>query len=93
MCSSGTVLGLDIKRFNKRLNKKEIKIKRKKLGYNYDDIIMIFPAEINKNKNQEMLIKVMNKIVNEKKMTNYQLILAGVDGTNGYCEKNIKKFN
>lgn len=54
---------------------------RKKLGYSADEKLLIYVAEMNKNKNQSMLLKTL-KILSEKH-DNVRLLLAGEDNCNG----------
>ncbi len=48
---------------------------RKKKGFSQDDKLLIYVAELNANKNQGMLIRMMSKIKTE----NAKLLLAGAD--------------
>ena len=55
---------------------------RKSLGLKDSDFVMVYPAELNKNKNQEMLINAMVNIT--KTYKNVHLLLPGIDSLNGY---------
>ena len=50
-----------------------------------DDFVMIYPAELNKNKNQTLLLHVLHEINKEDKSVH--LLLAGKDNLNGYHKK------
>lgn len=64
---------------------------RKKYGYNDDDFILVFAAELNNNKNQELLINSMMAIT--KLIPNAKLLLCGT-GKNEILYSNlIKKLN
>lgn len=58
---------------------------RKKYDINKEDFVCICTGELNKNKNQTMLINVTSKIVT--KYPNFKLLLAG----NGPREKELRK--
>ena len=75
-------VGVDPARFAMKLTKKQRNDLRHSLGLKPDDFVMIYPAELNKNKNQTMLINVMNKLV--KQNPDIHLILAGHDSLDGY---------
>lgn len=62
---------------------------KEKLQCNQDDIILSYVAEINKNKNQILLINCMEKL--QSKIPNIKLLLIGKDSTNGQCEAIIKE--
>ena len=55
-------VGVDPERFKPRLTKKQRNDLRRSLGLKPDDFVMIYPAELNKNKNQTMLIAAMEKL-------------------------------
>lgn len=75
-------VGVDPKRFEPRLTKKQCNELRASLGLKSDDFVMIYPAELNKNKNQTMLIKAMEVLV--QKRPNIHLLLPGQDSLNGF---------
>lgn len=82
-------VGVDPKRFEPRLTKKQRNDLRASLGIKADDFVMIYPAELNKNKNQVMLINTMELIVKEYPST--RLLLAGKDSLNGLHAKIIEQ--
>lgn len=62
---------------------------RKKYGYKSDEKILIYVAELNKNKNQKMLILMLKELL--KTNENVRLVLAGADNINGYYQKFAKE--
>ncbi len=57
-------------------------------GYEKDEKILIYVAEMNANKNQQMLLKMMTQI----KTQNVKLLLAGADNFNGEYQKLAKEL-
>ena len=78
-------VGVDPKRFKPELTTKQRLELRKSLGLKKDDFVMIYPAELNKNKNQTLLLHVLHEINKEDKSVH--LLLAGKDNLNGYHKK------
>lgn len=68
-------VGIDEEKFSIKLTKQERLDLRQSLGLKVDDFVMIYPAELNKNKNQKMLIEAMETLV--KKFPNIHLLLPG----------------
>ena len=68
-------VGLDTSRFDKEFTNEEKIEKRKELGINKDDIVFSYVAELNKNKNQILLINTIKEL--KKEMTNVKLLLVG----------------
>ncbi len=75
-------VGIDPAKFDKRMTKADKTKIRKSLGLKDTDFVMLYPAELNKNKNQTMLIIVMEKLVG--KYPNIHLLLPGKDSLEGY---------
>lgn len=68
-------VGINTKRFDIALDKEEKKSLRKKIGLNKDDIVLSYVAELNNNKNQNLLIETMEEL---KSVDNrYKLLLIG----------------
>ena len=67
-------------------NKKDLK---KKLNIDSKDFVMIFPARLDKNKNQIFLINAMEKLV--KKYPNIKLLLPGNDELDGFYQKKVNE--
>ncbi len=84
-------VGIDEDKFKTKLSCEEKEQLRKTLGLSMNDFIMIYPAELNKNKNQTMLIKAMESLV--KKYSNIHLLLPGEDSFHGFHKKEVKKRN
>lgn len=78
-------VGVDEKKFEKRLDEKQKKVLRKSLGLKNDDKILICVGRIDKNKNQTFLIKVMKELAECD--GRYHLLLVGSDENNGKCQK------
>lgn len=83
-------VGVDPEKFNFEFSEEEKEKLRNEVGVTKDDFVMIYPAELNKNKNQGMLIKVMKELVKEDK--NYKLLLPGIDSYNGKYQKIAEKY-
>lgn len=84
-------VGIDTKKFNFNMTKKEQDSLKRSLGLDKNDFILLFAARLDKNKNQEFLINVMEKLV--KKYKNIHLLLPGRDELNGYYQKIVDKKN
>lgn len=82
-------VGIDPKKFDFKMSKAEKLKLRKSLGLKEDDFVMIYPAELNKNKNQTMLIDAMEQLV--KDHPNIHVLLPGLDSMNGYHKKLAEK--
>lgn len=78
-------VGVDTKKFTKKINKDEKLMIRKSIGLSMDDFVIIFPAELNKNKNQLWLIKSLANLINKNRKIH--LVLPGQDNLNGKCQK------
>ena len=78
-------VGVNPKRFKPKLTAKQKLELRKSLGLKKDDFVMIYTAELNKNKNQTLLLHVLHEINKEDKSVH--LLLAGKDNLNGYHKK------
>lgn len=81
-------VGLDKEKFKYTLTEEEKKDLRISLGLKEKDFVMIYPAELNKNKNQLFLINTMTKL--DK---NIHLILPGRDSYKGKYQKLVNKLN
>lgn len=84
-------IGVDDTKFRFSLSMSEKKTYKKNLGLKNNDFIMIFPARLDKNKNQILLINIMEKLV--KSNNNIHLLLPGSDEMNGYYQKIVLKRN
>jgi len=74
-------VGIDPKKFDFKMTAKEKHDLRASLGLKDDDFVMIFPARLDKNKNQGFLIKCMPELIKEN--PKIHLLLPGQDELNG----------
>lgn len=81
-------VGVDSKKFNFEMNKQEKNELRKSLGLKEEDFVLIHVAELNKNKNQIMIINAIEKII--KKEPNVKLLLVGNGILREYYENIVK---
>lgn len=81
-------VGVDESRFNPHLTKKQRDELRASLGVKPDDFVIIYPAELNKNKNQAMLIRAMQILA--KDGTSIHLLLPGQDSASGFHARMIQ---
>jgi glycosyltransferase EpsD len=84
-------VGIDNNKFNFDMAEKEKYELRKSLGLSKDDYVIIYPAELSKRKNQEMLINVLLKLVKED--SRFHLLLPGKDSMNNYYQDIVKENN
>ena len=83
-------VGVDEKKFEKRLSDKQKKELRKSLGLKGDNKVLICVGRLDKNKNQGFLIKVMRELLwNDGR---YHLLLVGSDENKGKYQKIAKRF-
>lgn len=78
-------IGLDLEKFKVKVNKKE---KRKLLGIQEEDFLILSVGELNKNKNHQIVIKAIKKLNNLK----IKYIICGVGPLKEYLEKLIKEL-
>lgn len=83
-------VGIDPKKFDFKMTAKEKHDLRASLGLKDDDFVMIFPARLDKNKNQGFLIKCMPELIKEN--PKIHLLLPGRDELNGKYQKLAKKL-
>lgn len=84
-------VGIDPKKFDFKMTKKEKHELRASLGLKDDDFVMIFPAELSKRKNQMWLIKTLEPLLKEHE--EMHLLLPGRDSLNGKCQKLAEKLS
>lgn len=82
-------VGIDQNKFDINMSEEEKINLRKTLNLKKDDFVMIYPAELNKNKNQKFLIEVMEELT--KKYSNIHLLLPGKDSYNGFYQNLVKE--
>ena len=78
-------VGVDEKKFAKKMSAKEKKALRDELGLGEDDKVLICVGRLDKNKNQGFLIRVMQKLVAQD--AHYRLLLVGPDEINGKYQR------
>ena len=83
-------IGISREKFDIKMTANEKKKLRKEINITSKDFVMIFPGEINNNKNQILLLNTI-KILKEK-IPNLVLLLPGYDLLNGKLQK-IAKIN
>lgn len=83
-------VGIDPKKFDFKMTEKEKHELRASLGLKDDDFVMIFPARLDKNKNQGFLIKCMPELIKEN--SKIHLLLPGRDELNGKYQILAKKL-
>lgn len=82
-------VGLDTKKFDVSISKNEIAKLKEQCGIDKGNIVLSYVAEINKNKNQMLLINTMKRLCS---MDNrYKLILVGDGIEKENCEKFVKE--
>ena len=84
-------VGIDPKKFDFKMTKKEKHELRASLGLKDNDFVMIFPAELSKRKNQLWLIRALEPLF--KKQKQIHLLLPGRDNLNGECQKIAKELD
>ena len=84
-------VGIDSKKFSVQLNDAEKSKLRKSLGLKDTDFVLLYPAELNKNKNQATLIKAMEHLVTNH--PDIHLLLPGKDSMNGFHSNLINEKN
>ena len=86
-------VGVNLSRFH-TCTEEEKKLLRKNLGYNQEDFIITVVAELNKNKNQIMLIRNAAKI--KQKIPTLKILLIGKESLpivrNFVTSNNLKNF-
>lgn len=83
-------VGVDIEKFNFEMSKEEQHILRSKIGLKDDDFVIIQIGELNKNKNQIMLIESMRQLV--KKDNKIKAIIVGKGVLQECYRKKIEKY-
>ena len=84
-------VGCKTDRLNVNLTEEEIKKFKKDLHISEDSIVLSYIAELNKNKNQMLLIDMVKQLV--KKNVNVQLLLIGEGKLKDFYQKQIKYSN
>ena len=82
-------VGMNTARFEKELTAEEKTDFRKSLGIKEEDIVFSYVAELNKNKNQIVLINTIKELKKEK--DNIKLLLVGDGPLHNYYQEMIEK--
>lgn len=83
-------VGVDKEKFSINLSEKEKYKLRESLGIKDSDFVIIYVAELNKNKNQKMAIEAIKDLV--KKDDKIKLLLVGKDSYNGKYQEMVKEL-
>lgn len=78
-------IGIEENKFMNEMSCEKYKKIRESIGLNEKDFVLIFPARLDKNKNQTLLINVMEKLI--VRFPDIHLLLPGEDELNGYYQK------
>ncbi len=78
-------VGVDETKFNITMTEQEKAELRRSLGIEENDFVIIYPAELNKNKNQGMLLNAITKL-KKQGYENIKVLLPGKDSNNGAYE-------
>lgn len=82
-------VGVDLNEFEPQTLDKKIKM-RKEYDYEEDEFILFYAAELNANKNQDLLIDTMNVLKN--KIPNIKLLLAGTGTLENQYKEKVKQL-
>lgn len=85
-------VGVDSNKFNFEMLEEEKIALKKNLGLRKNDFIIIYPAELSKRKNQEMLLKAIS-LLKKDNYKNIKVLLPGIDSMNGKYAKTAKQLN
>lgn len=83
-------VGIDLNKFTPQTSERKDQL-RKKYGYKKEDFILFYAAELNYNKHQDLLIKVINIL--KDKIPNLKLLLAGTGPLKDKYQKMINELN
>ena len=81
-------VGLPEEKFAFEMTKQDKINLRKSLNIEEKDFVMIYPAELNKNKRQIWLIEAVQDLLKQNK--NMHILLPGTDSMNGACQKLVE---
>ena len=84
-------VGVDENKFNFEMSEEEKNKLREGIGLNKDDYVISYVAELNKNKNQIMIIKAMEELIKYK--DNIKLLLIGDGNLKEFLKNEILKNN
>ena len=81
-------VGCDITRFGKASDRDS---KRKELGFSTDEKLMVYVAEQNENKNQQLLVKAVSLL--SERIPDIRLLVVGPDNIDGRYEALAKELS
>ncbi|MDF2865664.1 MAG: glycosyl transferase [Clostridia bacterium] len=84
-------VGVDENKFNFEMTIEEKNKLRESFNLQENDFVMIYTAEVNKNKNQVMAIEAMRHLIKEN--YNIHLLLVGKGNLKKYYENKVKEYN
>lgn len=84
-------VGVDENKFSFEMSEEEKNNLREELGLNKDDYVISYVAELNKNKNQIMIINAMKELIKYK--NNIKLLLIGDGKLREFLKNEISKNN
>lgn len=82
-------VGFDTNKFNNKISNTDKEMLYKEIGINNNDLILTYVAELNKNKNQIILINLMEKLVKTK--NNVRLLLVGDGKLKEYYQEIVRE--
>ena len=83
-------IGLDNSKLDIEITEKELANLRKKIGIDEKNVVLSYVAELNKNKNQILLIKAVEQLIKQGEK-NYMLLLVGDGILKQYYQKYIEE--
>src|SRR5699024_8978398 len=82
-------VGVDLNRFSPRTYEEKIKF-RNRYGYKKSDFILIYIAELNYNKHQDLIIKAVNVLKDD--IPNIKLLLVGSGDLRSKYEEQTRRL-
>lgn len=83
-------VGINLDKFKKQTKEDKDSL-REQYGYRQDDFILFYAAELNRNKNQILLIESIAKLVSE--IPNIKLLLAGTGALENEYKEKVEQLN
>lgn len=83
-------IGINVNKFNFTMNDAEKNEYRESLGLMPNDFVIIYVAELNKRKNQGMLIDAIKEL--SEKIENVKVLLVGKDSMNNLYQSKVEKL-
>lgn len=83
-------VGIDKRKINVKMSESQRSELRTSLGLANNAFVILYPAELNKNKNQVLLIEAMQHVAGIR--SDIHLLLAGKDTLNGFHKSLVDKY-